>query len=81
MWHICDDGHRCSQLGVWSAGFNSWRGFSGCAHCANLNKGPHLSGRAAVFSLQPTTCLTNTCMQNKLLCLHWDLHPVGTDAT
>lgn len=36
---------------VCSAGFNSWRGFSGCAHCANLNKGPYLSVQSgSVFS-------------------------------
>lgn len=51
MWHICDDGHCCFQLDVCSAGFTSWRGFSGCAHCANLNKGPHLSVQSgSVFS-------------------------------
>lgn len=43
MHHICDDGRCCSQLGVLSAGFNSWGAFSGCARCANLNKGSHSS--------------------------------------
>lgn len=38
------------QVGVVSAGSHSWRAFSDCAHCANLNKGAHSLQSSTGFS-------------------------------